>query len=244
MELGVSLFDTADAYGTGHSEEVLGRALQDVRKRVVVATKAALCTTGKARDQRGGYLARRVHPQGAGGLDQAASKPSMWTCIRVHNGTIAGSGSSRCSRSLTNCGLRQDPRLRLEHLYESDVEAFAAKTKGTVIQTKANLFTYDGAVHAACESHGFACLCNTPLGMGFPLRQVHRGHALRRGHVRGSSFAWTEYFKNGRPKREFLQRIAAVREALQSGGRTGRAGRACVLWAKSPPISRYPALKP
>ena len=39
MELGVSLFDTADVYGCGHSERVLGQALASVRDQVVVATK-------------------------------------------------------------------------------------------------------------------------------------------------------------------------------------------------------------
>ena len=39
VELGVTLFDTADAYGTGHSEEVLGHALRDLRQSVVLATK-------------------------------------------------------------------------------------------------------------------------------------------------------------------------------------------------------------
>ena len=39
VDLGVTLFDTADAYGTGHSEEVLGRALAGIRDHVVLATK-------------------------------------------------------------------------------------------------------------------------------------------------------------------------------------------------------------
>jgi myo-inositol catabolism protein IolS len=39
-ELGVNLFDTAEAYGNGHSESVLGRAVAKVgRERLVVATK-------------------------------------------------------------------------------------------------------------------------------------------------------------------------------------------------------------
>lgn len=39
-ELGVTLFDTAEAYGDGHSEEVVGRALQEIgRDGIVVATK-------------------------------------------------------------------------------------------------------------------------------------------------------------------------------------------------------------
>ena len=38
-ELGVSFFDTAEAYGPGHNEELLGEALQPFRKDVVIATK-------------------------------------------------------------------------------------------------------------------------------------------------------------------------------------------------------------
>src|SRR2546428_7046244 len=39
LELGVTLFDTADIYGGTRSEEFLGAALGDRRKNVVVATK-------------------------------------------------------------------------------------------------------------------------------------------------------------------------------------------------------------
>jgi myo-inositol catabolism protein IolS len=39
FEAGITTFDTAEAYGKGHSERVLGAALADVRDRVVLATK-------------------------------------------------------------------------------------------------------------------------------------------------------------------------------------------------------------
>jgi aryl-alcohol dehydrogenase-like predicted oxidoreductase len=39
LDLGVGLFDTANNYGAGHSEEVLGRALAGRRDGVVIATK-------------------------------------------------------------------------------------------------------------------------------------------------------------------------------------------------------------
>lgn len=44
LDLGVTLIDTAPAYGFGHSEEVVGRALAERggRERVVVATKVGL----------------------------------------------------------------------------------------------------------------------------------------------------------------------------------------------------------
>ncbi|WP_322013868.1 aldo/keto reductase [Paraburkholderia sp. J12] len=39
VELGVTLFDTADMYGDGENERLLGRALAPLRSRVLIATK-------------------------------------------------------------------------------------------------------------------------------------------------------------------------------------------------------------
>ena len=39
LDAGVNFFDTADVYGNGHSEELLGQAMQGRRDRFIVATK-------------------------------------------------------------------------------------------------------------------------------------------------------------------------------------------------------------
>jgi aryl-alcohol dehydrogenase-like predicted oxidoreductase len=39
LDLGVTFIDTADMYGVGHNEELVGRAIRDRRDRVVLATK-------------------------------------------------------------------------------------------------------------------------------------------------------------------------------------------------------------
>jgi aryl-alcohol dehydrogenase-like predicted oxidoreductase len=39
VDLGITFFDTAEAYGPFHNEELLGRTLKPVRDRVVIATK-------------------------------------------------------------------------------------------------------------------------------------------------------------------------------------------------------------
>ncbi len=39
LDAGITFFDTADVYGTGHSEELLGRAMQGRRDKFIVATK-------------------------------------------------------------------------------------------------------------------------------------------------------------------------------------------------------------
>jgi aryl-alcohol dehydrogenase-like predicted oxidoreductase len=45
LDLGVNFFDTADAYGTGHNEELLGEALSGVRDQAVIATKFGIEVT-------------------------------------------------------------------------------------------------------------------------------------------------------------------------------------------------------
>ena len=39
VELGVNLIDTSDAYGAGHNEQLVGRALRGIRDSVILATK-------------------------------------------------------------------------------------------------------------------------------------------------------------------------------------------------------------
>jgi aryl-alcohol dehydrogenase-like predicted oxidoreductase len=39
LDLGVTLFDTANVYGAGHSERVLARAFAGIRSRAIIATK-------------------------------------------------------------------------------------------------------------------------------------------------------------------------------------------------------------
>jgi aryl-alcohol dehydrogenase-like predicted oxidoreductase len=45
LDLGVNFFDTADAYGAGHNEELLGEALSGVRDQAVIATKFGIEVT-------------------------------------------------------------------------------------------------------------------------------------------------------------------------------------------------------
>ena len=42
VDLGVNLFDTADAYGRGHSETLLGRAFRSTRDKVLISSKAGM----------------------------------------------------------------------------------------------------------------------------------------------------------------------------------------------------------
>ncbi|MFC7586179.1 aldo/keto reductase [Nonomuraea antimicrobica] len=45
LDAGLTMFDTADVYSDGASEEVLGQAIKGRRDRVLISTKAVLPTT-------------------------------------------------------------------------------------------------------------------------------------------------------------------------------------------------------
>jgi len=61
VDLGVTLFDTAEAYGPFMSEELLGEALQGLRDRVVVCTKFGFDIDPNTGQRRGGVNSRPEH---------------------------------------------------------------------------------------------------------------------------------------------------------------------------------------
>lgn len=50
FDLGITLYDTADAYGNGHSEELIGRAFNSVRDKVLLASKVGYVAYDKPKD--------------------------------------------------------------------------------------------------------------------------------------------------------------------------------------------------
>src|SRR5436305_2442200 len=58
IELGCTFLDTADMYGSGKNEELVGRAIKDRRQKVVLATKC-----GKVRGTNGEFLGVKGTPE-------------------------------------------------------------------------------------------------------------------------------------------------------------------------------------
>lgn len=58
LELGVNFLDTADMYGVGANEELVGRAIKGRRDQLIIATKF-----GNVRDEKGAYLGINGKPE-------------------------------------------------------------------------------------------------------------------------------------------------------------------------------------
>src|SRR6059036_622390 len=61
VELGVTLFDTAEAYGPFVNEELVGEALAPVRNQVVISTKFGFDIDPNTGERRGGVNSRPEH---------------------------------------------------------------------------------------------------------------------------------------------------------------------------------------
>ncbi len=88
-ELGVTLFDTAEVYGWGENETILGRAVKGFRDDVVLATKFGLAR-GLGHDSRPERL-RRLDPRAARARRRA---PRAAPCVIVPTASSGQSGEA------------------------------------------------------------------------------------------------------------------------------------------------------
>jgi aryl-alcohol dehydrogenase-like predicted oxidoreductase len=65
VDLGVTFFDTAEAYGPFANEQLVGEALAPIRGRVVIATKFGFDIDQKTGERRGGVNSRPEHVKAA-----------------------------------------------------------------------------------------------------------------------------------------------------------------------------------
>ena len=100
LDGGITLFDTADIYGEGGSEEILGAALQGRRDRVVLATK---CGNPMGSDPASNGVCRRAGCARRATTACAASASSTSTCSRCTARTRRCRWSRRSARSTSWC---------------------------------------------------------------------------------------------------------------------------------------------
>jgi aryl-alcohol dehydrogenase-like predicted oxidoreductase len=102
-DLGCNFFDTADVYGHGHSEEVLGAALAGLRQQVIIATKVG-----------GNFYNRDVRPALRDRIGRAIGKPlDQWPADAPLPVTHDSTFSSSYVRFAVEQSLR---RLRTDYL--------------------------------------------------------------------------------------------------------------------------------
>jgi aryl-alcohol dehydrogenase-like predicted oxidoreductase len=227
LEMGINFFDTADVYGSGHSERILGQALAGRRDQVVIATKFGYTEAGP-----------NAEPDYIRSACEASLKRLNTDYIdlyQFHVNDFGPAGAEVVRDTLE--GLVSDGKIRV-YGWSTDfpdrARVFAHGVNCTAIQVELNVIDDAPDILAVCEEFDLAAINRGPLAMGLLTGKYTPGSRLPEDDVRGPNAPdWMKYFKDGEPNPEWLDKVAAVGEVLRSGGRTLAQGALAWLWARS-----------
>ncbi|MET7398488.1 aldo/keto reductase [Dactylosporangium sp. NPDC005572] len=232
LDLGVNFFDTANVYGAGHSELVLAEALAGRRDEAVIATKF------------GGTFDEQTRQTGPDDGTPAGLRHAVRESLRrldtdhidlyqLHINSLPipqALDLVPVLEELVEQGLIRAYGWSTD--YPERAEAFAqAGQHCTAIQADLSVLRGSFGVLPVADRFDLGVIIRGPLAMGLLSGKYAADSRLPLDDIRGLSPEWMTYFTDGRPTAEFLDRIAAIRELLTSGGRTLAQGALAWLWA-------------
>ncbi|MFJ3303908.1 aldo/keto reductase [Streptomyces sp. NPDC086549] len=242
LELGVTVFDTADVYGAGHSERVLGSALAGHRDEVLIATKwgNVFDETSRrivGRDTTPGYLRPALE----------ASLRRLGTdhvdLYQLHVGDVESGVAQDLVGTLEE--LVAEGKIRF-YGWSTDKPSLPDAMAGprfAAVQHELNVLRDAPEMLSLTGRNGWTSVCRGPLAMGMLSPKYTSGTRLSREDVRGDKPEWVAYFQDGRPDQSWLDRRDAVRDILTSGGRSLVQGALAWIWARAPQCLPIPGFR-
>jgi aryl-alcohol dehydrogenase-like predicted oxidoreductase len=230
VDRGVTLFDTADAYGAGHSERLLGQVLPQ-HPEVLVATKFGNTIDEKSRQLTGvdvspGYVARAL----ASSLRRL--QRDRVDLYQLHTPDVTRAQADDLIAALES---QVDAGTVRWWGVSTDDPAKAALFAGaphcTAMQIELNVLDDNADMLRLCAEHDLAALCRSPLAMGLLGGRYASGSTLPSDDIRGRQPEWLRWFTNGRPDPGYLERLGKVRELLTRDGRSLAQGALGWIWA-------------
>ncbi|MGW2778060.1 aldo/keto reductase [Streptomyces olivaceoviridis] len=243
LDLGVTFFDTADSYGTGHSEEILGKALGKRRDDVVLATKWGNVFDADTRTLTG----TDATPEYARRALTASLRRLGTDRVDLYQLHISDADPARAAELRDACEEFVGEGLVRAYGWSTDDPAraavFAEGRHCTAVQHALNVLQDAPELVALCERLELASVNRSPLAMG--LLAGRRGGPLEAGDIRSRPPAWLPgYADDGSgADPEWLARIDAVRSLLTSEGRSLAQGALAWLWARSPRTVPIPGFR-
>jgi aryl-alcohol dehydrogenase-like predicted oxidoreductase len=178
LELGINFLDTADMYGVGHNEELVGRAIKGRRGEVVLATKF-----GNVRGAEGQFLGVNGRPEYVAAACEASLRRlgvetiDLYYQHRVDPNTPIEDTVGAMSR------LIEEGKVRYLGLSEASVETIRrahAVHPIAALQSEYSLWTRDveAEILPACRELGLGFVAYSPLGRGFLTGQFQKPEDL------------------------------------------------------------------
>ncbi|WP_409057411.1 aldo/keto reductase [Streptomyces sp. SYP-A7185] len=245
VDLGVTFFDTADNYGTGHSERILARALGARRDDVVIATKwgnlfdeETRTALGRA-DDSAAYARRAL---------TASLKRLGTDHVDLYQLHIGDADLVRAAELRDVCEEFVREGLIRAYGWSTDDPARAALFAGgphcAAIQHRCNVLQDAPEMLALCAESGLVSVLRSPLAMGLLTGKFGGGRVPTAGDIRSAPPAWLPGFgTGGGADPAWLGRVEAVRSVLTGGGRTLSQGALAWLWARSPQAVPVPGFR-
>ena len=185
IHAGVTLIDSAPAYGTGHSERVVGQALAALpateRESVAVATKFGLrideCRrTGGGNDVRAEAIRAECEASlrrlGLDTVDLYQLHGGVETVVAAED-VVPTCEELLAEGKIRSFGTAQD---------DAETLAVFAGSDGCVaVQTQVNVFGWTAATLDAAGAHGLAVLARSPLAMGMLSGKYHSANRPQAG---------------------------------------------------------------
>jgi aryl-alcohol dehydrogenase-like predicted oxidoreductase len=231
LDNGITFFDTADAYGTGHSEAVLGQALKGRPETVFLATKFGNTYDESARQLTGtdtspAYI-RRACEASLGRLQR-----ERIDLYQLHVGDHPAEQAEAVADTLER--LSDEGLIRFYGWSTDDPERaamFRDRPRAVAVQHDMNVLQPAPAMVEVCREHGWASLNRSPLAMGFLTGKYTSQSQLPDTDIRAHPPAWLPYFETGgAASTQWLATLASIREVLTSGGRTLVQGALAWIW--------------
>lgn len=230
VERGVTLFDTADAYGAGHSERLLGEVLEH-EPGVRVATKFGNTLDEATRQLTGvdvspGYIRQAL----AASLRRL--RRDRIDLYQLHHCDVTPAESEDIIAVLED--LVAEGSIGWWGVSTDDPTTaglFASGAHCTAIQLQLNVLDDNPAMLQVCEDNDLAALCRSPLAMGLLGGRYTAASCLPIDDIRARQPEWLRWFAEGRPDPGYLARLQAVRTTLTSGGRSLAQGALGWIWA-------------
>lgn len=242
LDLGITFFDTADTYGAGHSERVLGRALGKRRDDVVLATK-----WGNVFDEDTRTLTGSDHTPEYARRALTASLNRLGTDhIDLYQLHLSDLDPALAAELRDLCEEFVSEGLIRAYAWSTDDPAraavFARGEHCAAVQHALNVLQDAPEMLALCEESDLAGINRSPLAMG--LLAGKRQAPQDAGDIRNRPPAWLQGFGDGTSAdREWLSRIDALKEILTSDGRTLAQGALAWIWARSPRTVPIPGFR-
>ena len=234
LDAGVTFFDTADTYGAGHSERVLGKALGARRQDAVVATKWGN-TFDEVTRIATGPDASVEYMRAAVDASLARLGTDYIDLYQLHlNGlSIADAAPLQVvAEELVAAG-----KIRYYGWSTDSADSARAWAEGgehcTSVQHDFSVLNPNPPALAVADEYNLASINRGPLAMGILTGKYTRESLVDKDDVRGKSPEWMTLFDDGVPSPEAMDKLDAVRELLKTGGRTLSQGAIGWLWARS-----------